>query len=82
MTFPHTIRTARRALRLTQADLAAQIGVDKQSVSNWECGRSSPWPKEQARVLLQLLELQHAAQGLPAEQERIVDRILKGMNDA
>lgn len=72
MTFSHTIRSIRLRLHLTQAELALRLELDKQTISNWECGRSTPWPKEQARVL--------AALGAPS-RERIVDRILRGMDD-
>lgn len=65
MTFSSWIKTRRRELGLTQADLAARLDVDKQSVSNWECGRSAPWPKEEDRVRRAL-----------GWRDRIIDRIL------
>jgi DNA-binding transcriptional regulator YiaG len=74
VTFAHTIRQHRLRLRLTQAEFALWLDRDKQTVSNWECGRSTPWPKEQQRVL--------AALGAPPQnRERIVDRILRGMDE-
>ena len=51
VTFSATIRNLRRARGLTQARLAALWGVDKQSISNWECGRNAPWPPHQAVIL-------------------------------
>ena len=51
MTFSATITTLRYQLRLTQAELARLLDVDKQSVSNWECGRNQPWPARQAEIL-------------------------------
>ncbi len=54
MTFSTTISQLRRELNLTQAELAAALGVDKQSVSNWECGRNAPWPARQATLLASL----------------------------
>lgn len=74
MTFARNVRSARRGLHLTQMELAARLDVDKQSVSNWECGRSTPWPKERLRVLSLLLDMQEP-------RERVVDRILKGLDD-
>jgi transcriptional regulator with XRE-family HTH domain len=46
-----TLHDLRRQLRLTQAELAAMLDVDKQSVSNWECGRNEPWPERRASIL-------------------------------
>lgn len=51
MTFADRIRAHRLALGLTQDDFAARLGVSGQTVSNWECGRSVPWPRTQVRVL-------------------------------
>jgi transcriptional regulator with XRE-family HTH domain len=34
------LRVARRALRLSQWDVASQVGVSQQTVANWETGRS------------------------------------------
>lgn len=51
MTFGEQVREARKRLALSQVELAARLGVQPQSVSNWECERSTPWPKEQGRVL-------------------------------
>ena len=42
MTFSAWIKARRKALGLTQAELALRLDVDKQSISNWECGRSTP----------------------------------------
>lgn len=40
--FAWNLRTARLALSLTQSDLAAAVGVLKQTVSGWECGATVP----------------------------------------
>jgi DNA-binding XRE family transcriptional regulator len=40
--FPRTLRAARLSLTLTQSDLAAAVGVLKQTVSGWECGAAVP----------------------------------------
>lgn len=34
------LRIARRAIRLSQGDVANEIGVSQQTVANWETGRS------------------------------------------
>ena len=74
MTFPSTIATARRALNLTQAGLAALLDVDKQSVSNWECGRNVPWPARQVEILrrLNLPAAPSRHRGRPSINERIL----------
>lgn len=74
MTFPETLRATRQAHVLTQAELADRLGVSSQTLSNWECGRSSPWPKQEANVLLALVAI-----GLPkpkAPRARICERIV------
>lgn len=40
--FPRNLRAARLSLTLTQSDLAASVGVTKQTVSGWECGATVP----------------------------------------
>lgn len=60
MTFSQSIAALRKAHGLTQAELAARLGVDKQSISNWECGRNTPWPRDQEAYLK---ALQDAAPG-------------------
>ncbi|MDE2471896.1 MAG: helix-turn-helix transcriptional regulator [Bradyrhizobium sp.] len=72
MTFGRHIQNARRSLGLTQAELAARLAVDKQSISNWECERSTPWPKERERVLSMLLQAQIQRAQL---RTRVLDRI-------
>lgn len=34
------LRVARRAIRLSQEDVASEVGVSQQTVANWETGRS------------------------------------------
>ena len=68
MTFSTTIQSLRRELHLTQAELAATLGVDKQSVSNWECGRNAPWPAKQAGLISKLKAMQNGAPATVAPQ--------------
>jgi transcriptional regulator with XRE-family HTH domain len=72
VTFPQQIAAARKALHLTQAELAARLGVDKQSISNWECGRSQPWPRDREAFLKQL-----EATAPKAVRPSVSERILK-----
>lgn len=39
---PDSIRTTRRRLQLSQADLARELGVSYASVNRWENGQSKP----------------------------------------
>lgn len=54
MTFGDHIRQARGILDLTQAELAHLLGAEKQSVSNWECGRGRPWHRREQEILSKL----------------------------
>jgi len=44
------LRTARRALGLTQRDLGQLLGVDPATVPSWEAGRHRPTPKLMVRL--------------------------------
>lgn len=44
------IITARRAVGMTQVQLAAALGVTQQLVSNWEHGRSAPRDDKRAQL--------------------------------
>lgn len=60
-----SIRRARQLAGLTQAELAARLGVDVKTVNNWETGRTAPrshepalqreltgyWPEEQSATV-------------------------------
>ena len=61
MTFAHDIAQWRRDLHLTQAELAALLHVDKQSVSNWECGRNEPWDATKHDIYIKLRRLRRRA---------------------
>lgn len=56
--FGKQLHTTRTALGMTQDDLALALDVDKQTVSNWECERTQPWPNKKVEVLTKLIELQ------------------------
>jgi len=77
MTFSTTIRQLRRDLDLTQAELAARLGVDKQSVSNWETGRNAPWPAHQEGILRQLGVAPPLSPDPAPRRPSISERILK-----
>lgn len=45
MTTPTRLKQARKALKLSQAELATALGLSrKQTVSDWENGRQEPQP--------------------------------------
>ena len=69
MSFAPTILQWRRDLHLTQAELAALLRVDKQSVSNWECGRNEPWEERRQEITSTLRRLKR--------RTSINERILK-----
>jgi DNA-binding transcriptional regulator YiaG len=48
--FSRDLAQARRALHLTQAELALYLGVTVQSISNWETARASPHSANEVRV--------------------------------
>ncbi len=53
---PEQVRSLRRLLGLTQAQLAERIGCSKLAISYWETGRRSPtglYAREVQRLLVQ-----------------------------
>ena len=48
--FSRDLVAARRALHLTQAEMASYLQVTIQTVSNWETARAVPHPSNEARV--------------------------------
>ena len=52
--FGRQLRYARQALGMDQLALAHLVGVDRQSVSNWECGRNTPWRHRQEHAFAAL----------------------------
>jgi transcriptional regulator with XRE-family HTH domain len=49
--FGTKLRALRLARGLTQAAVARLCDVTVITISNWEVGRSAPWPKNQAATL-------------------------------
>ena len=71
--FGETIRNARKALGLTQRQLAETLGVANTSVSNWEKGLSRP-DADMIQKLCVCLQLQandfYGTSGAPAQSDR------------
>lgn len=59
------IENARHELGMTQAQLAAAIGVSERTVQNWECGRTAP-RDAQVKAIEQLV-----AEGKPMTVARL-----------
>ena len=79
MTFAAALKKRRKALGLTQSQLAPLIGYDKQTVSNWETGRSMPWEKVE-RTVRERLEMEPVRDEPPVTfrpiRPRVSDRII------
>jgi ribosome-binding protein aMBF1 (putative translation factor) len=48
--FARTLRAARQAVPLSQAELAAELGVSLRTISLWEAGEALPQPKHRRAV--------------------------------
>lgn len=75
---PADIAALRHRRLLTQAQLGQLLGVTTQCVSNWECGRTTPWPRYRAK----LHELDAVVQRPGKTCGGIAHRILSGLDGA
>ncbi len=73
---PDAIYHARTARGLSQADLAAQIGVTQGTISFWEQGKETPSFVHMLKLLLCLPELRGS---LPAEQLDLLARVERAL---
>ena len=48
--FAERLKQARKAKKLSQAEVSRQLGVTQQAVGKWEAGRSTPDPQTVARL--------------------------------
>lgn len=51
------IKTLRKAMGLTQTELGERVGVKKNAVSKWECGRVEDIPTSTIRALANLFDV-------------------------
>ena len=58
MTIGEKIKMKRKSLGLTQTELGAKLGVQKNAVSKWECGRVDDIPSSKIKVMAQLFKVQ------------------------
>lgn len=72
--FGTRIRTRRQEMHLTQAELAARVGVDPSSVISWEKGRHFPkrWQGALEKVLGISLERDEGLRVISPELRRLV----------
>jgi len=76
MTFATNLRAVRVRLNLSQGDLASLLGTSGQTISNWERGRSNPWPRQEADVYRRLLDyVLDPVATVPDKHEYLVDRL-------
>ncbi|WP_406474225.1 helix-turn-helix domain-containing protein [Streptomyces sp. NBC_01615] len=61
---PHELRRLRKAKSLTQADVAARVGVTRETVRSWETGRTTP--RGSTREAYAQLLTEPAQQAVPA----------------
>ena len=58
MTIGEKIKMQRKSLGLTQTELGAKLGVQKNAVSKWECGRVDDIPSSKIKTMAQLFWVQ------------------------
>jgi len=68
---PDELRALRRALALTQGQLAARLGLSREAITSWETGRSGP----RGPSVILLRQLQAEAELNAPTPEVISDKI-------
>ena len=57
MTLGEKIKMHRKQLNLTQTELGERLGVQKNAVSKWECGRVADIPTSKIKAMAQLFDV-------------------------
>ncbi len=57
MTIAEKIQTLRKQAKLTQTELGEMLGVQKNAVSKWECGRVSDIPAGKIKAMAQIFQV-------------------------
>ena len=57
MTIAEKIKALRRQAKLTQTELGEKLGVQKNAVSKWECGRVTDIPAGKIKAMAQLFDV-------------------------
>lgn len=76
MTIAEKIKTLRKQAKLTQTELGELLGVQKNAVSKWECGRVTDIPAGKIKAMAQIFQvppsylIDSEAQNAPAAPQR------------
>ena len=57
MTIAEKIKALRKQAKLTQTELGEKLGVQKNAVSKWECGRVTDIPAGKIKAMAQLFDV-------------------------
>jgi Predicted transcriptional regulators len=57
MTIAEKIKTLRKQAKLTQTELGEMLGVQKNAVSKWECGRVTDIPAGKIKAMAQIFQV-------------------------
>lgn len=72
MTIAEKIKTLRKQAKLTQTELGEMLGVQKNAVSKWECGRVTDIPAGKIKAMAKIFDvppsylIDNEANALPA----------------
>ena len=76
VTIAEKIKTLRKQAKLTQTELGELLGVQKNAVSKWECGRVTDIPAGKIKAMAQIFQvppsylIDSEAQNAPAAPQR------------
>ena len=73
MSFSELLKQCRKKQGVSQAELAAKLGVTQQAVGKWESGKSSPDPSTVARIAELLNTTADYLLGLTASSSIVLD---------
>ncbi|MFC7265843.1 helix-turn-helix domain-containing protein [Streptomyces lutosisoli] len=73
---PHELRRLRKAKSLTQADVAARVGVTRETVRSWETGRTTPRGSTREAYAQLLTEPAHTGAEVAVRHEQAVPALV------
>ena len=84
MTIAEKIKALRKQAKLTQTELGEMLGVQKNAVSKWECGRVTDIPAGKIKAMAKIFDVQpsylidnESDETAPGARERIPDEDVK-----